>query len=92
MPIESLEKSEITGKIIGAAMTVHSELGPHYLEVIYQRALEVELKAIGLNYSREENIPIYYKGEKLDTRRADFIIDGVLVEIKAKSQLEERDF
>jgi len=85
------EKSELTSKIIGAAMTVHKELGPHYLEVVYQRAFSIELNNLGLELSRETPVPIYYKGRKIDTRRADFIIDNVLVEIKAKGVLEQRD-
>lgn len=86
------EKSEITSRIIGAALAVHKELGPHYLEVVYQRALALELSDLGMNFSRETHIPIYYKGRKIDTRRADFIIEDVLVEIKAKESLDKRDY
>ena len=85
------EKSETTGIIIKAAMEVHNNLGPHYLEVVYQRALEREFNALGLEYSREVNVPIHYKGEKIDTRRADFIVEDCLVEIKAKEKLEAKD-
>ena len=88
---EKYEKAEITSKIIGAAFAVHNELGPHYLEVVYQRALALELKSTGLNFNREVDVPIHYKGIKLDTRRTDFIIEDVLVEIKAKGVLENRD-
>ena len=88
---EKYEKLEITSKIIGAAFTVHNELGPHYLEVVYQRALALEFGNLGLEFSREDKVPIYYKGTIIDTRRADFIVDNVLVEIKAKATLENRD-
>lgn len=50
-----------------------------------------ELEAEGLNFTREEWIPIYYKGEKLDTRRVDFVVEEVLVEIKARSELLDQD-
>ena len=88
---EDFEKKEVTAKIIRAAMNVHNELGPHYLEVIYQRALAIELTRFDLEFTRETDIPIYYRGEKIDTRRADFIVDDVLVEIKAKTELENKD-
>ena len=88
---EQYEKSEITSKIIGAAFAVHNELGLHYLEMIYQRALALELKTTGLNFNREIDVPIHYKGIKLDTRRADFVVEDVLIEIKAKRILENRD-
>ena len=86
------EKSGITGEVIKAAFEVHNELGPHYLEVVYQRALDRELIATGLEFNREVDVSIYYKGDKIDTRRADFLVEGCLVEIKAKSELEDRDY
>jgi len=86
------EKSETTSKIIGAAMAVHKEFGPHYLEVAYQRALAIELNNLGIDFSRETPVPIYYKDQKIDTRRADFIIENVLVEVKVKSELDQRDY
>ena len=85
------EKSDITAKIIGAAFSVHNELGPHYLEVIYQRALALEFSSLGLDFNREIKVSIYYKGTEIDTRRADFIVENVLVEIKAKGGLEKQD-
>lgn len=86
------EKVDITGKIISAAFEVHNELGAHYMEVVYQRALAKELMSTGLEYNREVEVPIHYKGEKIDTRRADFLVEGCLVEIKAKNELEDRDY
>lgn len=91
MSEEKYEKEDITRKIIEAAMTVHNELGPHYLEVVYQRALAMELGWMGMDFNREDKVNIYYKGKVIDTRRADFIVEDVLVEIKAKGALENRD-
>ena len=52
---------EITEKIIGSAMKVHASLGNGFQEVIYQRALEIEMDDSGLKFSRELSMPVYYK-------------------------------
>ena len=82
--------SEFTGKIIGCAMTVHSALGNGFQEVIYQRALEIEMAEQGLSFSREHEMPIYYKERQIGSRRVDFLVDNVVsVELKAIVQLED---
>ena len=81
-----------TGAIIGCALEVHRTLGPGFREIVYQRALALELQAAGLDFAREVKVPIYYKDRKIDTRRADFVIEKVIVEIKAKSQLAPEDY
>ena len=82
--------SELTGQIIGCAMTVHSALGNGFQEVIYQRALEIELADQDIPFSREHVMPIYYKGQNIGTRRVDFLVDNVVcVELKAIIQLED---
>ena len=82
--------SELTGQIIGCAMEVHKHLGNGFQEVIYQRALEIEMKLRGLAYSREHQMEILYKDETVGTRRVDFFVDGkVMVELKAIIQLED---
>jgi GxxExxY protein len=88
---EQYPLSEVTGRIIAAAQAVHRELGPGFEEVIYQRALARELPAHRLEFSREIWLDIYYKGEKVGHKRVDFVIEQVLVEIKAKSDLEAVD-
>ena len=71
-------------QIIGCAMKVHTVLGNGFPEVIYQRALEIELKKSGLLYDREKEQPIFYDGILLGHRRVDFLVDGeILVELKA---------
>lgn len=81
--------SELTSKIIGCAMTVHSELGNGFQEVIYQRALEIEMTDQGIVFSREYEMPVYYKKRQIGTRRVDFLVEGVVsVELKALIQLE----
>ncbi len=67
--------SELTGKIIGCAMEVHKALGNGFQEVIYQRALDIEMKEQGLIASREHEMDIFYKGTKIGQRRADFFVE-----------------
>jgi GxxExxY protein len=82
--------SELTGKIIGCAMEVHTTLGNGFQEVIYQRALEIEMAQQGLSASREHEMDIFYKGIKIGNRRVDFFVEEkVMVEIKAVIQLED---
>ncbi|HEX7844308.1 MAG TPA: GxxExxY protein [Chitinophagaceae bacterium] len=81
---------EITEKIIGAAMKVHSTLGNGFQEVIYQRALAIEMEENGLGFAREFSMPIYYKGRNIGERRVDFFVEEkIMVEIKAIIQLEK---
>ena len=82
--------SELTGKIIGCAMEVHKHFGNGFQEVIYQRALEIEMRLQGLEFSREYEMEISYKGENIGTRRVDFFVEGsVMVELKAVVELED---
>ena len=82
--------SELTGKIIGCAMEVHKILGNGFQEVIYQRALAREMSCQGLEFSREFEMPIFYKEEQIGTRRVDFLVESVIaVELKALTRLEE---
>ncbi len=82
--------SELTGRIIGCAMEVHKVLGNGFQEVIYQRALEIEMNHQGLSFSREHEMEISYKGIVIGSRRVDFFVENkVMVEIKAVTQLED---
>ena len=88
--MSDFKHTDITQKVIGCAMQVHNELGNGFQEVIYQRALAVEMREAGLDFAREQEIQITYKGLDVGTRRADFIVEGVvLVELKALTLLEE---
>jgi GxxExxY protein len=80
---------EITEKIIGSAMKVHASLGNGFQEVIYQRALEIELEEAHLRFAREFNMPVFYKGRQIGERRVDFFVEEkIMVELKAIIQLE----
>jgi GxxExxY protein len=81
---------ELTHKIIGCSMEVHKALGNGFQEVIYQRALEIEMGFQGLLFEREKELPIFYRGQNIGTRRVDFFVDGkVMVELKAIIELED---
>ena len=74
-------------------MTVHKALGNGFQEVIYQRALEIEMRLAGISFSREFEMPIYYRDAQIGTRRVDFLVEGIIsVEIKALTKLEDVHF
>ena len=86
---EEYKFSELTARIIGCAMAVHKTLGNGFQEVIYQRALGIEMRLAGLNFCREYEMPIYYREEKIGMRRVDFLVEEVLsVELKTITVLE----
>lgn len=71
-------------------MRVHSTLGNGFQEVIYQRALELEMELAGLGFAREMEMPIFYRETQIGTRRVDFYVeDEVMVELKAIIELED---
>jgi GxxExxY protein len=85
-----MDINDITYKINGCAMTVHNTLGNGFQEAIYQKCLEIELERSKLNFAREVDQNIYYKGIYVGTRRADFIVeDRIVVELKAVVRLED---
>jgi GxxExxY protein len=82
--------SELTGRIIGCAMRVHAALGNGFQEVIYQRSLSIEMRDDGLAFSREQEMPIFFKGERVGTRRVDFLVEQrISVELKALIELQD---
>ena len=90
---EEYKYSELTGKIIGCAMTVHTLLGNGFQEVIYQRALAIEMNLEGISFEREFNMPVFYRKIQIGTRRVDFLVEKIIsVEIKAITKLEDVHF
>lgn len=69
----------LTHKIIGCAMKVHSKLGSGFQEVIYQRALAIEMKKQNLSYAREMMMTIFYDQIKIGTRRVDFFVENEIM-------------
>ncbi len=91
MSREDLKYNELTEAIISAAMKVHRSLGLGFPEIIYQRALEVELKNRGITFKAEQELPVYYEGILVGKRRLDLLVENkVLVELKAVSELEKK--
>lgn len=86
-----MELNKLTGEIIGAAMRVHSEVGPGLLESVYQKCLHYELIQRGLQVRAEFPIPVVYREVKIDVGyRIDFLVeDVVLVELKAVTTMPE---
>ncbi len=91
MSREDLKYHELTEAIINAAMKVHRSLGLGFPEIIYQRALEVELRNRGIAFKAEQELPVYYEGILVGKRRLDLLVENkVLVELKAVSELEKK--
>jgi len=87
--MSELKYSDITSRIIGAAMKVHAAMGNGFQEKVYQRALAIEMRLGGLNFHREFEMKIYYKNEEVGERRVDFLVEGkIMVELKALTLLE----
>ncbi|MCG2712061.1 MAG: GxxExxY protein [Candidatus Omnitrophica bacterium] len=85
-----LELKELTGKIIEGAIKVHKELGPGFLESIYQTALPIELLKQGLEIETQKEIKIYYDGKEIGIHRLDIVVNKqVIVELKAVKEFDE---
>ena len=77
--------SELSYSIIGCAIEVHRELGPGLLESVYEKCMAYELASKGINFVKQQFVPIRYKGRELDAElRFDLLVeDQIIVEIKA---------
>lgn len=85
-----MQYEELTRKIIGCAMKVHSVLGCGFQEVIYQRAMAIELEKQGLRFAREQEMGVFYEGISIGTRRVDFFVEEkIMTELKAISHLND---
>jgi len=85
-----MKHKELTHKIIGCAMKVHSTLGSGFQEVIYQRAMAIEMAKQDLSFEREMEIEIFYEENLIGNRRVDFFVGNkIMVELKAVSQLDD---
>jgi GxxExxY protein len=84
-----LIEEQLTKAIIGAAIEVHRELGPGLLESAYEECLWYELHLRGLNFERQAELPVAYKGLKLDCGyRLDIVVENsVLLELKSIEQI-----
>jgi GxxExxY protein len=88
-----LRHREITDVIIAAAIAVHRELGPGFLESIYEQALAVEFALRGIAFVRQKPIPLFYRDHQIGKHRLDFFVeDKIVVELKAVEALENVHF
>lgn len=84
-----MDLNQITQKIIGCAIEVHKYLGPGLLEAVYEEAMCIELVSVGLEYERQKEISVGYKGYSIGNCRLDLVVESsVVVELKAVSSLD----
>ena len=75
-------------EVIGAAIEVHRELGPGYLESVYEEAFAIEMSSRGISYQRQHDVYVAYKGQQVGTGTLDFLVaDLLVVELKAVGSL-----
>ncbi|MFP8489758.1 GxxExxY protein [Gracilimonas sp. Q87] len=86
--IPDFKYKKLTGKIIGSAMQVHSELGNGFSEIVYHRH---ELTNQGLSFESEISMPLFYRSAKVGSRRVDLLVEGkILVELKAVGEINDQ--
>lgn len=89
----ALEHEELTGAIIGAAIAVHRELGPGFVEAVYENALAIELRARDVRHVRQLEVAVIYRGVEVGLHRLDLLVDQtIVVELKATKQIADAHF
>ena len=89
--ISSLD--DLIHRVIGGLIRVHKELGPGFLENVYHRAVEIELRHLGIAFETEKEITLRYRGEKIGVHRLDLMIEGELVvELKTVEKLSKKHY
>ena len=90
---KELRSNQVTQRIIGAAIDVHRELGPGFLESVYEEALAVEFALKGIAFVRQKPIALFYRDHQIGEHRLDFLVeDLIVVELKAIRALEDIHF
>ncbi len=88
-----LRDASITQEVIGAAIAVHTELGPGFLESVYEQALAVEFALRGVAFVRQKPIPLFYRDHQIGEHRLDFLVEEkIVVELKAVERFENVHF
>ena len=86
---EHFSDEQLRSAVIGAAIEVHRVLGPGFIERIYENALAVELELRSIPFQRQLHVPVFFKGKRVGRHRMDlFIVQRLLVELKAATQIE----
>ncbi len=84
---------ELSGRVIEAAIAVHRELGPGFLEAIHESALKTSLRHRGIVYESQKEVTVFFEGEEAGVHRLDLVVEGqIVVEIKAVKALEDMHF
>ena len=92
-PGKELGNKDLTERIIAAAIRVHRELGPGFLESIYEEALAIEFSTAGISFERQKLLPIFYREHLIGEHRLDFLIEQkVILELKAIAGFENIHF
>ena len=85
-----IQNKALTDRIIAAGIRVHKELGPGFLELMYEEALAIELAAAGISFERQKLLPVFYREHLIGEHRLDFLVEQkVILELKAISALED---
>ena len=85
-----LGNRELSGRVIEAAIAVHTALGPGFIESVYEKALAVELAARSVRFEQQKGIKVFHRGVEVGEHRLDLLVEGVLlVELKAVSAVED---
>jgi GxxExxY protein len=88
-----IHNKALTDRIIAGAIRVHKELGPGFLESMYEEALAIELAAAGISFERQNLLPVFYREHLIGEHRLDFLVEQkVILELKAISGLEDIHF
>jgi GxxExxY protein len=92
-PGMEIQNKALTDRIIAAAIRIHKELGPGFLESMYEEALGIELAAAGIGFERQKLLPVFYREHLIGEHRLDFLVEHkVILELKAVSALEDIHF
>jgi GxxExxY protein len=88
--MSELSDRDLAGQIIGAAITVHRTLGPGFLEAVYEKALSIELDALGIPHESQKTVEVFYRGKPVGEHRIDLYVGGrIVVELKAVKSLDD---
>ena len=88
--MSELGQRELSSRVIEAAIAVHKSLGPGFLESVYENALCIELRQMGIAFEQKKALDIFYQGEVVGQHRLDLLVEGtLLVELKAVRALED---
>src|SRR5688572_12042201 len=92
-PGMGLGNLELSDRVIAAAIRVHTELGPGFLEIMSEEALAIDLAAAGMAFERQKLLPVFYHEHLIGEHRLDLVVEGKLIlELKTISQLEKIHF